>query len=348
MARFLGNRSTRSAAATGRPAVADTGLWRHAVMTRRTARASRRNRFAMLMLLLTVGIGCQPAADPDEAYRVTVDVGPWMRALGDDDLFQSEPAKERLVALGAAAIEPLALALEQEPAAVRAGAVEVLGEIGLPECVAPLLLAAHDTHAEVRVEALRALAVLGDERARSVVEQALEDPDEAVVLAAAAACERMCRSPGAMRRLVEIAVTEGPASSVARGSLRAMLAAEDPRRAAVVRGAIETVAIPLLEADAAPRRRERAALVAADAGDGRAVPWLAAAADDDGTDRSLRIQTLLALGALGDRSAVGALRRAVERQDPALRAAACAGLERLEGTEVCPPPAGAAAYSKGW
>ena len=54
-----------------------------------------------------------------DPHRVTLDVRAWIAALGSDDLEESDAATGTLVALGPAALEPLAAALHREPPGVR-------------------------------------------------------------------------------------------------------------------------------------------------------------------------------------------------------------------------------------
>jgi HEAT repeat protein len=282
------------------------------------------------MGLLLLGTSCDQPADPSDAYQVSVDVSPWIQALASDDLFESEPALASLVGLGPAAIPPLAAALERETAAIRIGVVEALERLRLPESVPPLIRAAGDPDASVRAEALMALGRLGDDRANEAVESALQDPVPSVVRAAAAACQSLCRSPKAIRRLVAIALSDRPQGGMVagRGSLRAILNGPDARRAAAARQAVAETATPLLSPDAAPPERARAALLIADTGDTQAIPWLADLLESR-DDPRLAVQAVTALGSLAHPEALEALRRAAEDESPLLRAAACAALAHL-------------------
>ena len=205
---------------------------------------------AVAAIALVGGAAPAPGAEPTpaNAYRITVDLGPWIRALGTDDLFASEPAADALVALGPAAIPALAVALERESPAIRVGVVDVLERMGDAGAVPPLIRAARDPDEDVRVEALLALGSLGDERARPVVEAALNDADSRIYRAAAVACGSVCRSPRALNRLVDLALGERTAFAMAgpRNSLRALSSGADKGRAEAVRRAIEKKATPLL------------------------------------------------------------------------------------------------------
>jgi HEAT repeat protein len=293
------------------------------------------HRIAGIVVAALLGTSCEKAAEPADAYSVAVDVGPWIQELGSDDLFESEPALESLVALGPAAIPPLETALEREGPAVRVGVINTLGQIGLPACVPPLIHAARDPDQEVRAEALTTLGRLGDERAREVVESALHDPVPVVVQAAAAACGGLCRSPAALRRLVELALSFETTfgALAARNGLRVILAGSDTERNAALREVLEELAIPLLQADAPAMQRARAALLAADAGDRRAIPWLVEAVRIEDAPL-LRLQAVLTLGSMADPAAVNALLQVTRAESGALGAAACQALGQLAKREV--------------
>jgi HEAT repeat protein len=296
---------------------------------------ARAHPIAAILVAALLGTSCGKPSEPADAYSVTLDVGPWIEALGSDDLFESEPALDRLVALGPAAIAPLEAALEREGPAVRAGAVNTLGQIALPECVPPLIRAARDPDQEVRAEALTTLGRLGDERAREAVESALHDPAPVVVQAAAAACGVLCRSPAALRRLVEVALSSETTAGAlaARNGIRVILAGSDTDQNAALREVLIELAVPLLQADAPAMQRARAALLAADAGDSRAIPWLVEAVKMEEAPL-LRLQAVLTLGSMADPAAVNALLQVTRAESGALAAAACQALGQLAKREV--------------
>jgi HEAT repeat protein len=291
---------------------------------------ARTHQIAVILVAALLSASCGKPSEPADAYSVTLDVGPWIQALGSDDLFESEPALDSLVTLGPAAIEPLEAALEREAPAVRVGAVNALGQIGLPACVPPLIRAARDPDPEVRAEALTTLGWLRDERAREVVESALHDPAPVVVQAAAAACGVLCRSPAALRRLVELALSSETTSGAlaARNGLRVILAAPNTDRSAALREVLNELALPLLQADAPARQRAQAALLAADAGDRRAIPWLVEAVKMEDAPL-LRLQAVLTLATTADPEAVNALLQVTRAENATLAAAACQALGQL-------------------
>ena len=151
-----------------------------------------------------------PTADP---YVVTIDVRPWIVALRSDDLFQVDPAIERLAALGDHALPALQAALRNEGRLTKVNIVEVLRDIHTP-ATAPLLIeAAADEDEEVRHDAIAALGRLGDPRGGPALETALDDPVIGVRRAAVMGCLSLCTSPRALRRLVQMSLEEQTAVS---------------------------------------------------------------------------------------------------------------------------------------
>ncbi|MFN8545136.1 MAG: HEAT repeat domain-containing protein [Candidatus Binatia bacterium] len=205
-------------------------------------------RFAWIFAL-AAGVA---SAETPSPYRVTIDVGPAIAALGSEDLFESDPAQDRLQALGPAALPALRAALAREPASVRTGVVEVLSHLGADGLPALLGVATHDPDPEVRHDAIIDLGVAKDPRGRPVVERLLKHDDARDRLAAVQACATLCATPGALRRLVRIAI-EDPSMATgmaARRSLGTITASAGNRRAAVV----ATIARAAVPPSPAPRR----------------------------------------------------------------------------------------------
>lgn len=281
--------------------------------------------------VMLVVVGCARETGQDDGYRVTIDLGSTIRDLGNEDLFESDAAEDRLVALGPVVLPALAVALETEPAAVRVGVVEVLSQIRVQESGPLLLRAAKDPDQEVRRDALLAIGFLADTRGRAVVEAALHDPSPAVFTTAATACATLCRSPEAFGRLVEIAVHEPPVTRITapRLTLVTVLRGGEQDRAEAVREAIRIHALPLLGRRAEPlHERTRAALLAADLGEHAAEPVLCEAVRH-AHDSYLRVQAILALGTMGEGAAAFVLNELIESPDTALRAHACQALKRI-------------------
>jgi HEAT repeat protein len=277
-------------------------------------------------------------------YRVERDLGADIRALGSDDLDTSDPAADRLVAMGAAAVPALETALGREPTAVRLGVVEVLGRIDDPEALAAVAAAAaHDGDPEVRATALRALgAGAVPEAALPAVEAALADPAPGVRLAAAAACAALCKSPEALERLVTLAIEDQPLPNgiAARAAVIQILASGDPTRAESLRAAIgPRAAMAFHRSDAAVALR--AALLASDVGDPGGREVLAHAVGGEAPPL-LRLQAVYALGRVGDAGSVPGL-AALDGQ-PGLGDYGYDALRRLAGRDV----AGAQAALDRW
>ena len=266
--------------------------------------SSQRVRSVFAICLLAAGCGL---FRPAHRYRVTIDLGPSIRALGSEDLFESGPAEDRIVAIGPAALPALDAALDDESPAVRVGVVEVLSYLAVPERVPLLMKAVTDPDEAVRAQALEVLGGLtGDPRARPLVEAALEDPSPTIRVAAARTCARLCTSPPAVARLVDIAIRDEPFSNAlwARASLAAMM--KRPDTSSEARAAIERVAIPRLQDGGSLEERARAALLVADIGSPAGSEVLAAAARES-TSTQVRLHALYALGTVGDARAVPTL-----------------------------------------
>lgn len=287
-------------------------------------RAFRCTAPALVLLLLTTGCARRPGPSP---YVVTIDLTESIHDLGSDDLDVSEPAAAQVEAAGRAALPVLERVLAAEPAEIRLRAVEVVAAIGEPESVPLLIRACSDPEPEVRAEALLGLDFLADERGGPVVEAALGDPDADVRRAAANACALLCRSPQAFARLVDMALHETPAARmlIPRGSLKEAFRGE---AADAVRSAVLQATEPLVDAEADPGQRARAALLLADLGDARAPGLLGDALASD-VDVVLRSQAALALGGIGDARAVRVLARAAERETDLPRAVLCRALRDM-------------------
>jgi len=289
------------------------------------------------MLALTAACG---RSESDHPYRATIDLTTEIRALGSDDLFESDPAEAKIVALGPAALPALGLALEREPPAVRAGVVGALARLHTPETAPLLVTAAHDPAEEVRSAAVDALGGLADPRGQGVVEAALHDPGARVRLFAARACAALCSSPAALARLVEIALDDEslPASSWARASLRELLGRDAAARAAAGRAAKAR----LPEANPV-EARARAALLLADLGDPAGAEALAVAAQHT-TTLQLRLQAIYALGVVGDEASVPALAELLADANPSVPVYAYDALGKLDARGVASAATARQAY----
>jgi len=292
------------------------------------------------LLALTSACGRSESEHP---YRVTVDLTPEIRALGSEDLFESDPAEAKIAALGPAALPALGQALEREPPAVRVGVVGVLARLRTPE-TAPLLVAAvRDSAEDVRAAAIDALAGLGEARGREAVEAALDDPSGRVRLYAARACAALCSSPTALARLVEIALDdEGfPTTSWARASLRELLGRDNEARAAASRAALAR----LPEANPI-EARARAALLLADLGDPTGCEALAETAQHASMPQ-LRVYAIYSLGEVGNETSVPALAALLGDPTPTVRSYAYDALGKLGGRGIAAAAQAREAYRGG-
>lgn len=299
---------------------------------------------AGLAALGPAGAGEPPSESP---YVIRLDLRADIRALGSDDPFVSEPAADHLAALGGIALPALAAALRAEPAAIRVGVVGVLLQIREEEATRLLIEAADDREPAVRADALLDLGLRRDDAGAAVVERHLNDPDGHARRSAALACNAVCASPGALARLVEMALRDREAVS-AQQSLRSIVAGADAVRAAAARTAIERQTLPVLAAaEGDPVVRANAAITAAVDGRREAVPVLLDVALREPTP-GLRPLAVLALGGISDPAANAALARLAESGDAGLRHDACAVLAQRRGrgdgaaaaaATTCPPPA---------
>lgn len=277
----------------------------------------------VVLLLAPIAAGCRDTARGP--YVIEIDVGDDVRALGSDDLDVSGPAADRLAALGPAALPALRQALRDGDPVVRIGVVEVLQGMSGGDATSLLIDAASDGDAAVRADALLSLGLRAEPSGRAVVEAALADGDPRARGAAAAACHTLCRSPGALERLVDLALTNEQ-RAVAQRSLNAVLNGGDEAGRDAAGAAIRGRALPLLaDTGVDDDRRFAAAQIAALAGRREALPVLIPRlASEARADR--RTDAALALGHLDDAAAVAALARAAAAPDPGTRNAACIAL----------------------
>jgi HEAT repeat protein len=103
-----------------------------------------------------------------------------LKELGTEPKSVNNAVEKALGQIGAAAISPVAQALQSSEVRQRVSAARVLSMIPGPASVEPLIKALQDPDPGVRLEAARALGRVGDQRAVAPLEQAQQDPDEAV------------------------------------------------------------------------------------------------------------------------------------------------------------------------
>lgn len=240
------------------------------------------------------------AHDP---YRVCVDTAPWIRALGSDDLDESDAAEDSFLGLGPAAVAPLAAALQREPAAVRLGVAETLTRLRDPRAVAALVLAAsNDPDVEVRYEALRSLPPSDDPAIREIAERSLGDRDPRIRHAGARLCGSVCSSPRATEQLMEMSVADAqPGNAAAARASLAQILGREAAPSATLRARVVDFARAKLEGRG--EERVRAALLLSRLSDPAAVPVLIETATT-AESPLLQVQAVYALGELGDERAV--------------------------------------------
>ena len=296
----------------------------------RLRRALRLTMSAAAFIALCL-CGCR-SSDRDAPYEVVIDLEPEIAAVGSDDLFVSEPAREKLVALGASALPAFTAALAYQSPAVRVAIVETLGQIEAPEASALLIDAiSNDSAPEVRHAALRSLPTSDTPAARQAVEASLVDPEPSVRLAAARACAWHCTTPAALARLVQNALEDAPKPNFLAARLALVTLLRQPTSQQLARRTVVARARPAIADVADPIKQARAALLASDAGDasGREVLMREAARTDD---PMARLQAIHALGIVGDTAAVQAL--AAQATDPTVALYTFDALRRLDGRGV--------------
>jgi HEAT repeat protein len=107
-------------------------------------------------------------------------IRPLVEALGDFDKSVREQATLALSAIGKAAVEPLALAMNDPKWETRYRAAEALGRIADEKVVKPLILGLRDNRDHVRYMAAKGLRVLGDSDAISPMVILLKDENRFV------------------------------------------------------------------------------------------------------------------------------------------------------------------------
>lgn len=105
-------------------------------------------------------------------------VKPLVHALNDWTI--RNEARDALVHIGAAAVEPLIKTLRRSDAETRREIVRALGQIDDPRVVDALMAALADDHSQVRQEAARVLGEIRDARALEPLRQAMNDANRQV------------------------------------------------------------------------------------------------------------------------------------------------------------------------
>jgi HEAT repeat protein len=278
-------------------------------------------------------------------YEVRIDVTEDVRALGSDDLFEWEPASDRLSALGAAAWPVLLRALETEGPPVREGIVGVLASgTDADDSVLQGLgrVARQDPEEPVRVVAVQALRKLGGEKSSEVVIAALGDPSPAVRRVAILACTGICTSDAALARLVELALADEPLPNALQAQ-RILYGLTSQGQAAAITAKVRSGATAALEKGRAhgsggDRQALLSALLLAQLDDASRLDVLAAATAPDQPE-ALRAHAVHAIGRLGTADQVPLVAELL--RDPAVSLYAYDALRRMSerGIAAAEPPA---------
>jgi HEAT repeat protein len=267
-------------------------------------------------------------SDPHEEVRraATRSLGalwelPGVSGLGDEDHNVRRDAAVVLGELGdPRAVEPLIAALRNKDWEMLQVAVEALVKIGRPT-VGPLIAALGDEDSYVRQAAAVALGAIGDPRAVEPLSAALRDGNSYVRRAAAEALGRL-GGPHAVGPL--IAALRDEDERIREAAAEALGRLGDPR-------AVGPLIAALRDEDSYVRREATEALVKID---GPAVEPLIAALRDE--DERIREAAAEALGRLGDPRAVGPLIAALRDEDSDVRQAAAEALVKIGGPAVEP------------
>lgn len=301
----------------------------------------------LVLALALLGSGIASAGE----YEVCVDVTEDIRNVGSDDLFDSEPAADRLDALGAAAWPVLLRALEKEGPAVREGIVGVLASATDPDDTVRQGLgrvARSDPAEAVRAVAVPALRKLAGKESVEVVVAALGDPSPAVRREAITACTGICTSDAALERLVELALTDEPLPNALQARRVLWGLTSEGREAGIVEK-IRAGAVAESEpgkgsgTESAERRALLAALLLAELGDDSRLDTVARAIRSD-QPVALRIHAVHAIGRLGGVDRVPLVAK-LQLEDPALAFYAHDALERMSERGIAAAAEPAASYT---
>jgi HEAT repeat protein len=282
----------------------------------------------LLVLACCIACGSSPKKDDAERrYVATVDLTPIVAQLGAEEQADADAAVERLVAIGDATVPALEAAVAQERHEIALAAIEVLGQMESPRADAALIaIATKNVDAEIRATAVLRLGEGGRPDARPVLEAALADPSDTVSQTAALACGKLCTSPAAIDRIVDMGLKGVIDSDLGRlrTTLLALLNGSDQDAAAHTREAIRSRTAPILVSNAPLDVRARAALIAADAGLPNVEPVIttAAATSENAVIRSAAIHWL---GRSGSGAGIPTLEAALH--DPGMAAGAALALE---------------------
>jgi HEAT repeat protein len=285
----------------------------------------------------------------EEAGRALLAMGlptvrPLCTALGHADTRIRQAAAELLGRAGElTAVGPLCAAASDRDRNVRAAAATALGALGDQRSALPLMALLRDEYRQVREAAARALGSVGAAAACEALCIALRDESEAVRAAAVAALASLDWQPANRREAAWLAVASqrweravalGPAAAEPlAAAMRCSSGVARPAAEALARiGATEHLCAALRDPDWQIRDTAVRALVRV----GRpAIPRLCRVLMTEGRDA--RRAAAEALGEIGDRSALPALRERLPylalggEREADVRAALRSAIARIEG-----------------
>ena len=257
-------------------------------------------------------------------------------ALNADDAHMRAAAAEALGRIGdRKATRSLRRLLDDEAIATRLAAVRALGALGDPQAVRALALMLTAEASEMRIASARALGMIGQRRAEPALAQALTDADLRVRRASLAAIRALgpdtpAKTPGAIEPLTGLLKHRYPqirAYAVGKlgqsgnpGAVALLTGALDDRSPDVFFGAslwlgrlggdrAITALIGVIETTDSPRRWTSAAAGLAQAKAAPAVPALIEHMMSRRFDVDVLQAGLVALGGIGDTSALAPLRK---------------------------------------
>jgi len=249
-------------------------------------------------------------------------VEPLIAALDDEHSWVRTRVIAALTTIGdPRAVKPLIGRLGDEDHGVRLGAVQSLGKLEDARAVEPLVgMVKNDQDANMRRQAIEALALLGGEKAVVGLCEALKDKESWVRSSAARGLEKL-RDPHAIP-LLKAALEDKDVLD--KGLVAATLEAIDP-------SAIDKLVARMESSEAnAYARRQIASKLAKHGEPG--IKALAAVMEDK--ESSARTVAAQGLGRYGDESAVAPLIAATKDEDPEVRKAAAWGLAWFDTSAV--------------